>query len=83
MLFRRGYLPCLRYYYFQFSLNVTFFAAYNCHDTTDRFLRNTKAIVFYSTPHNGSRIANLNSPTSYVVLPSVEVQELREGGADA
>ncbi|KAK9745937.1 hypothetical protein QE152_g6568 [Popillia japonica] len=52
--------------------------AYNCHDTTDRFLRNTKAIVFYSTPHNGSRIANLNSPTSYVVLPSVEVQELRE-----
>ncbi|KRT83451.1 hypothetical protein AMK59_3230 [Oryctes borbonicus] len=52
--------------------------ASNCQETNEKFLNNTKAIVFYSTPHNGSRIATLNSPTSYVVLPSVEVQELRE-----
>ncbi|XP_022905286.1 protein SERAC1 isoform X2 [Onthophagus taurus] len=41
-------------------------------------LNNTKGIVFYSTPHKGSKIANLNPPTCLVVLPSVEVQELRE-----
>lgn len=40
---------------------------------------NTKGIVFYSTPHLGSRFANLSQATSLVLWPSVEVQELREG----
>ncbi|KAF2904971.1 hypothetical protein ILUMI_01214 [Ignelater luminosus] len=39
---------------------------------------NTKAIVFYSTPHIGSRLANLSQPTALVLWPSVEIQELRE-----
>merc|ERR1711963_39816 len=33
-------------------------------------------IVFYSTPHKGSEIANLNMITKYFFSPSVEVQEL-------
>ena len=37
---------------------------------------NTKGIVFYSTPHEGSEIAKLNSVIKYIVFPSVEVQEL-------
>lgn len=40
---------------------------------------NTKGIVFYSTPHRGSRLANLNQATALLLWPSVEVQELREG----
>lgn len=40
---------------------------------------NTKSIVFYSTPHLGSRIANINQAIALVLWPSVEVQELREG----
>ena len=37
---------------------------------------NTKGIVFYSTPHEGSEIAKMNSVVKYIVFPSVEVQEL-------
>jgi len=37
---------------------------------------NTKGVVFYSTPHQGSQIANLNSVIKYLFFPSVEVQEL-------
>lgn len=40
---------------------------------------NTKSIVFYSTPHKGSRLANLSQATALLLWPSVEVQELREG----
>lgn len=39
---------------------------------------NTKGVVFYSTPHKGSRIANINQAIALVLWPSVEVQELRE-----
>ncbi|XP_056641518.1 protein SERAC1 isoform X1 [Diorhabda sublineata] len=39
---------------------------------------NTKGVIFYSTPHNGSRLANLNQATALLLWPSVEVQELRE-----
>ena len=41
-----------------------------------QFSENTKGIVFYSTPHKGSEIANLNSIVKYFFFPSVEVQEL-------
>ncbi|XP_017795657.1 PREDICTED: protein SERAC1 [Habropoda laboriosa] len=40
--------------------------------------KNTRAIIFYSTPHLGSRVAALKQTTQMVVWPSVEVQELRE-----
>lgn len=40
--------------------------------------KNTKAIVFYSTPHRGSHVAALKQMTQMLVWPTVEVQELRE-----
>ncbi|XP_043278487.1 protein SERAC1 isoform X2 [Venturia canescens] len=40
--------------------------------------KNTKAIIFYSTPHRGSHVAALKHTTQMVVWPSVEVQELRQ-----
>lgn len=39
----------------------------------------TKGIVFYSTPHFGSKVATLNPATSLIIWPSIEVQELRMG----
>ncbi|XP_003702109.2 protein SERAC1 [Megachile rotundata] len=40
--------------------------------------KNTEGIMFYSTPHRGSRVAALKQATQMLVWPSVEVQELRE-----
>ncbi|XP_023343627.1 protein SERAC1, partial [Eurytemora carolleeae] len=40
---------------------------------------NTKGVIFYSTPHEGSQIAKLNSLVKYIFFPSVEVQELEFG----
>ncbi|CAK9797149.1 Protein SERAC1 [Anthophora quadrimaculata] len=40
--------------------------------------KNTRGIIFYSTPHQGSRVATLKQTVRMVVWPSVEVQELRE-----
>jgi len=46
-------------------------------DETRRQLgENTKGVVFYSTPHRGSKMADLNSIVKYFFSPSVEVQEL-------
>lgn len=41
--------------------------------------KNTKAILFYGTPHRGSHVAALKQMTQMLVWPTVEVQELREG----
>lgn len=41
--------------------------------------KNTRAIVFYSTPHRGSHVAALKQATQMLVWPTVEVQELRQG----
>ncbi|XP_012256701.2 protein SERAC1 [Athalia rosae] len=43
--------------------------------------KSTKGIVFYSTPHRGSRVAALKQTVQMFVWPSVEVQELREGSS--
>ncbi|XP_076659101.1 protein SERAC1 isoform X3 [Halictus rubicundus] len=40
--------------------------------------KNTRGIIFYSTPHRGSRMAVLKQATQMLLWPSVEVQELRE-----
>ena len=37
---------------------------------------NTKGVVFYSTPHEGSQIASLGNMIRHFFFPSVEVQEL-------
>ncbi|XP_066591524.1 protein SERAC1 isoform X2 [Prorops nasuta] len=40
--------------------------------------KNTRSILFYSTPHKGSRVAALRQMTQMLIWPSIEVQELRE-----
>eukprot|EP00088_Acartia_fossae_P009362 TRINITY_DN1451_c1_g1_i6.p1 TRINITY_DN1451_c1_g1~~TRINITY_DN1451_c1_g1_i6.p1 ORF type:complete len:285 (-),score=66.59 TRINITY_DN1451_c1_g1_i6:67-921(-) len=45
----------------------------------ERLAENTKGVIFYSTPHEGSQIANLNSLVKYFFFPTVEVQELEFG----
>lgn len=40
--------------------------------------KNTKAILFYGTPHRGSHLATLKQTTQMLVWPTIEVQELRE-----
>lgn len=40
--------------------------------------KNTKAILFYGTPHRGSHLAALKQATQMLVWPTIEVQELRE-----
>ncbi|KMQ95175.1 protein serac1 [Lasius niger] len=40
--------------------------------------KNTKAILFYGTPHRGSQVAALKQMTQMLIWPTVEVQELRE-----
>lgn len=38
----------------------------------------SKGIIFYSTPHQGSKVAALTQATEMLVWPSIEVKELRE-----
>lgn len=60
------------------NINYVFYVEWRTGDKHN-LLRNTKGIVFYSTPHRGSHIAAFNQTTQMLVWPSVEVQELREG----
>ncbi|XP_048746791.2 protein SERAC1-like [Ostrea edulis] len=39
-------------------------------------VRNTSGIIFYSTPHRGSALANISNRGSRIFSPTVEVQEL-------
>ncbi|KAF5276061.1 hypothetical protein FQA39_LY00857 [Lamprigera yunnana] len=50
-------------------------------DDVKKICSNSKGIIFYSTPHTGSRVATLNQPTALLLWPSVEIQELREDSA--
>lgn len=43
-------------------------------------VRNSKALMMISVPHGGSSVATLKQPVRFLVLPSVEVEELRKGG---
>jgi len=42
---------------------------------------NTRGVVFYSVPHDGSSLADysLRLTAAYLLYPSVEVRELRKG----
>jgi len=40
------------------------------------FVENTRGVVFYSTPHNGSNVAKLNKTTKLLFFPTTEVQDL-------
>jgi len=39
----------------------------------------TKGIVFFSTPHRGSRLAAMSHARRILIWPTIEVQELQQG----
>ena len=45
------------------------------------FVNNTKGIMFFSTPHQGSNVAKLNSIIRFFLFPSTEVQDLEAGSS--
>ena len=44
-----------------------------------RVVEETKGLVFYSVPHQGSPLAARSAQAKYVLYPSVEVTELSQG----
>lgn len=42
-------------------------------------LNNTKGIMFYSVPHNGTLMAEYSVNVRYLLFPSIEVRELCKG----
>ncbi len=55
-------------------------AAEDSDSEADRLLAdNARGVVFYSTPHLGSRVAKLNAYSKYLFFPSTEVQDLEAG----
>lgn len=84
VLSSKDFLPSVSFFYFPnaiFSL-IKFPKRLTARSSADPVTRSlfeqTKAIVFYSTPHKGSHLAALNPTSQIIVWPSVEVQELRE-----
>ena len=65
-------------YVYVFTYVIIRFTEWKTGDQND-ICKNTRGIIFYSTPHRGSRVAALKQATQMVVWPSIEVQELREG----
>ena len=45
-------------------------------ESLKQLTENTKGVVFYSTPHDGSNIASIGNMIRHFFFPSVEVQEL-------
>lgn len=45
---------------------------------TTQIAKNSKVIVFLSTPHLGCPLAKLNDVLNYLLWPSTEVEELRQ-----
>ncbi|CAB4057163.1 SERAC1 [Lepeophtheirus salmonis] len=43
------------------------------------FVKNTRGIIFYGTPHQGSDVATLNATSKFIFFPSTEVRELAAG----
>ncbi|XP_013390014.1 protein SERAC1-like [Lingula anatina] len=49
------------------------------HPSMSKLLKNTKGVIFYSTPHFGASLAATSTQWRYILQPSVEVQELKLG----
>lgn len=45
-------------------------------DTDAQFVKNTKGVIFYSTPHAGSQVAKLSATSKFLFFPSTEVKDL-------
>lgn len=45
----------------------------------EKMVENSKGIVFYSVPHYGSPLAAYTKHTKFLVNPSIEVNELKQG----
>ncbi|KAL3278703.1 hypothetical protein HHI36_016237 [Cryptolaemus montrouzieri] len=58
--------------------NILCKAFYSSDPRTHQLVKNTKGIVFYSTPHLGSNLASFNPASQLVLRLSIEVQDLRE-----
>ncbi|EDO28472.1 predicted protein, partial [Nematostella vectensis] len=50
-------------------------------DSEECMSDNSRGIIFYSTPHQGSIVASYSSQARYLLLPSVQVKELTQGTA--
>lgn len=45
-------------------------------DSDVEFVKNTKGVIFYSTPHAGSHVAKLSATSKFLFFPSTEVKDL-------
>jgi len=61
--------------YFFINTLIIFFTA-NENQHTHKIITNTRGILFYSVPHNGSPLANIKLP---LFKRSIELQELVNG----
>ena len=61
-----------------FLFNGIFFFSQAQAQQDHDFIKNTKGFMFFSTPHLGTNVARLNSPTKFLFFPSTEVCELEE-----
>ena len=57
----------------------SFLASKSSDPDLQNIVKNTKALLMLSVPHDGSSVATLNLPARFLLLPSVEVEELRKG----
>ena len=46
---------------------------------TQAIVDNTRGIVFYSVPNKGTPLANTKRAFKYIISPTVEVEELKQG----
>ena len=46
---------------------------------TQAIVDNTRGMVFYSVPNKGTPLANTKRAFKYIISPTVEVEELKQG----
>ena len=46
---------------------------------SESIVENSRGIVFYSVPNKGTPLANTKRAIKYIISPTVEVEELKQG----